>query len=567
MRWSRAFIPTLRDDPADAEAASHRLLVRGGFIRQLAAGVYSVLPLGQSVLRKIERIVRQEMTAIGAQEFFLPALHPAEIWKESGRWEEIGEEMFRLRDRRQAELCLGMTHEEIFTDIGRSEVRSYRQLPQVWFQIQTKFRDEPRPKSGLLRTRQFTMKDSYSFDLSREGLDRSFQLHADAYHRIFSRCGLEALMVEASSGTMGGKESIEFMVFSDAGEDWVVRCPACGYAANLEKATSQTEPVEDPDDAAPPERFATPEVRTIEDLERFQGGAPANRQIKTLIYVVDGKPTLFLLRGDHALNEVKVVEATGTTNLRTAHPEEIRDTLGASAGSLGAVGTRDLPIYIDEALRGRRGMTTGANEDDFHLRHVDTTRDIPNPVWADLREVREGDRCSKCGTALEVRHSIEVGHIFKLGQHYSDSMGARVLSDDGVEVPLVMGSYGIGIERTMAAVVEANHDENGICWPVSIAPYEVVVVPVQANDEQQRVIAERLYEELSDARVDALLDDRDERAGVKFKDADLIGIPYRIVVGPRALVRQNVEFHERATGNSIEVPIEQAAALVGEKIR
>jgi prolyl-tRNA synthetase len=567
MRWSRAFIPTLREDPADAEAASHRLLVRAGFIRQLAAGVYSVLPLGQSVLRKIERIVRQEMIAIGAQEFFLPAIHPAEIWKESGRWEEMGEEMFRLRDRKQAELCLGMTHEEIFTDLSRNELRSYRQVPQIWFQIQTKFRDEPRPKSGLLRTRQFTMKDSYSFDINWEGLDRSFQLHADAYDRIFRRCGLEAITVEASSGTMGGKESVEFMVFSDAGEDWVVRCSGCGYAANLEKAISNPDSIEDPADAAPPERFPTPGVRTIEDLERFPGGAPANRQIKTLAYIVDGRPTLFLLRGDHGLNEVKAVEATGTSNLRPAHPEEIREALGASAGSLGAVGVREIPVYVDETLRGRRGMTTGANEDDCHLRHVDVLRDMPSPIWSDLREVRQGERCAKCGTELEVRHSIEVGHIFKLGQRYSDSMGARVLSGDGQEVSLVMGCYGIGIERTMAAVVEAHHDENGICWPAEVAPYEVVIVPVKTTDEDQSGTAERIYEELQEAGIDVLLDDRDERAGVKFKDADLIGFPFRIVVGPRALVRRNVEFYERATGNTVEVPIEQAAARIGEKVR
>ena len=566
MRWSQGFLPTLRDDPADAEAASHRLLVRGGFIRQLGAGIYSVLPLGRRVLLKIERIIRQEMVGIGGQEFHLPALLPAELWKESGRWDEIGQEMFRLRDRREAELCLGMTHEEIFADLARNELRSYRELPQIWFQIQSKFRDEPRPKSGVLRTRQFTMKDSYSFDSTWEGLDRSFELHLEAYKRIFGRCGLETIAVEAWSGAMGGKESVEFQSFSEAGEDWAVTCPGCAYAANLEKAVSQVDAVEDPEDEAAPERFPTPGVHTIEELARFPGGAPAERQIKTLFYVVDGKPTLFLLRGDHDLSEVRAVDATGTANLRPGHPDEIQESLGASAGSLGAVGVDHLTVYADEALRGRRGMTTGANEDGFHLHHVDVARDLRSPHWVDLREVRRGDRCTKCGTELEVRRSIELGHIFKLGLRYSESMGVRVLNAEGQEVPVVMGSYGIGLERLMAAVVEAHHDENGICWPVSVAPWEAVVVPVKVTDDRQRSVAERLYGELQEAGVEVLLDDRDERAGVKFKDADLIGIPLRVVVGPRALAHGNVELFERAAASSSEVAIEQAASSVGEKI-
>jgi prolyl-tRNA synthetase len=566
MRWSQAFLPTLRDDPADAEAASHRLLVRGGFIRQLGAGIYSVLPLGRRVLLKIERIIRQEMVAIGGQEFHLPGLLPAEIWKESGRWDEIGEEMFRLRDRKQAELCLGMTHEEFFADLARNELRSYRELPQIWFQIQTKFRDEPRPKSGVLRTRTFTMKDSYSFDTSWEGLDRSFELHVEAYKRIFSRCGLETIAVEAWSGAMGGKESVEFQSFSEAGEDWVVTCSQCGYGANLEKAVSRLEAADDPEDTAHLERFPTPGVHTIEELARFPGGAPAERQIKTLFYVVDGKPTLFLVRGDHELNEAKAMEAAATADLRPGHPDEIRESMGASAGSLGAVGVDRLTVYADEALRGRRGMTTGANEDGFHLHHVDVARDIPSPQWADLREVRSGESCAKCGTTLELRRSIELGHVFKLGLRYSDSMGVRVLNAEGQEVTVVMGSYGIGLERLMAAVVEAHHDENGICWPVSVAPWEAVIVPVKVSDERQWSVAERLYDELQDAGVEVLLDDRDERAGVKFKDADLIGIPFRLVVGPRALAHGNVELFERAGASSSEVPIEQAASSVGEKI-
>jgi prolyl-tRNA synthetase len=566
MRWSNAFIPTLRDDPADAEAPSHRLLVRAGFVRQLGSGLYSMLPLGRRVLGKIERIIREEMTGIGAQEFFLPALHPADLWRESGRWDDVGEEMFRLRDRRNTDLCLGMTHEEVFTDIARHELRSYRQLPQMWFQIQTKFRDEPRPKSGVLRTRQFTMKDSYSFDLDEEGLDASFRLHADAYRRIFGRCGLETIAVEASSGAMGGKESVEFMSYSDAGEDWVVRCPECDYAANLEKAVSVPSGVDYPADTGSPERFPTPGVKTIEELAGFEGGAPAERQIKTLFYVVDDAPVLFLLRGDHDLNEVKAIEAAGSARLRPGQPEEIRAALGASAGSLGAVGVGQLPVFVDEALRGARGMTTGANEDGFHLRHVDIDRDVPAPRWTDLREVRQGEPCVRCGGKLAVRRSIEVGHIFKLGLRYSEPMGARVLTEDGKEVPVIMGSYGIGVERLMAAVVEAHQDDDGIRWPVSISPYEVVVVPVKVKDEKQRAAAERVYTDLIECGVEALFDDRDERPGVKFKDADLIGLPFRIVVGPRSLARDAVELFERATGETTEVPVEQAASRIGEKV-
>ena len=566
MRWSQAFIPTLREPPADAEAPSHRLLVRGGFVRQLGAGLYEILPLGRRVLLRIERIVRQEMDAIGGQEFLLPALHPAELWRESGRWDAIGEEMFRLRDRRRADLCLGMTHEEVFADIARRELRSYRQLPQIWFQIQNKFRDEPRPKSGLLRTRQFTMKDAYSFDLDWEGLDRSFQAHRNVYHRIFSRCGLEVITVEASSGTMGGKQSVEFISLSDTGEDRIASCSGCGYAANLETATSVVEPAEDATDGALPERFATPGVHTIEELARFPGGAPPERQIKTLFYIADDRPVIFLLRGDHELNEVKAADLLGTPRLRPARPEEIREALGASAGSLGAVGVEKIPVYTDEALRGRRGMTTGANEDGFHLRHVDVERDIPSRGWADLREVRAGEPCAKCGTPFEIRRGIEVGHIFKLGLRYSETMGVRVLDAEGQEVPVVMGSYGIGLERLLAAVVESHHDDDGICWPISIAPYDAVVVPVKATDPTQAEVADRIYGELCEAGVEALLDDRDERPGVKFKDADLIGIPFRIVVGPRALARGNVELVRRDDREMIQVPKEQASTFIAGEV-
>jgi prolyl-tRNA synthetase len=562
MRWSAAFIPTLRADPAEAEAPSHRLLLRGGFIRQLGAGLYSLLPMGHRVLRRIEAIVRQEMEGIGGQEFRLPTLHPAEPWKESGRWEQIGEEMFRLRDRRRADMCLGMTHEEIFTDLARRELRSYRDLPQIWFQIQTKFRDEPRPKAGVLRAREFTMKDSYSFDASSEGLDRSFELHRGAYQRIFARCGLDAIAVEAYSGTMGGSESVEFTSFSDAGEDWVARCTACGYAANLEMAVSRAAAVADPAGTGPPEKFPTPGVRTIAELAAFAGGAPAERQMKTLVYMADGRAVLRVLRGDHELNEVKAAAAVQATELRPAHPEEIRAALGASAGSLGAVGVKGLSVYVDRALEGRRGMTTGANEDGFHLRNVDVARDLAAPRFVDLRNAVAGDGCPRCGVALELRRSIEVGHIFKLGLHYSKAMGANVLSAEGQELPIVMGCYGIGMTRLLAAIAEVHCDADGLLWPASVAPFDVVVTPVKASDPAQAEAAEKLYAELAAAGLDVLLDDRDERPGVKFKDSDLVGIPWRIVLGPRTLGAGKAELVERPTRKSEEIPLDAVAAEV-----
>jgi prolyl-tRNA synthetase len=506
-------------------------------------------------MRKIEAIVREEMARIGAQEFRLPLLHPAEPWKESGRWDAVDETLFRLRDRKQTDMALAMTAEEIFTTIARDGLRSYRQLPQIWYQIGAKFRDEARPKSGVLRGREFTMKDSYSFDVDAAGLDASFQKHAEAYRRIFSRCGVESIPVQASSGAMGGSESVEYMAASDAGEDWIVTCPGCGYAANLEKATSQPSAVSDPPASGAPEKFPTPGVRTIEDLARFAGGAPAERQIKTLVYRVDDALALFLLRGDHELNEVKLAEATGSARFRPAGPEECRAALGALPGSLGAVGVTDLRVHADLALRGRREMTTGANQDGFHLRHVDVSRDLPRASFVDLRNARAGEACTSCGKPLELRKTIEIGHIFKLGLRYSEPMGARVLGADGKEVPIVMGSYGLGIERIMAAAIEAHHDQNGIVWPRPIAPFDVVVSPVKATDPEQREKSEQLYAALGEAGLDVLLDDRDERPGVKFKDADLIGIPFRIVPGPRALAKGCVELAERASGETREVAL------------
>ena len=576
MRWSQYFIPTLREDPADAEVVSHRLLLRAGYIRQLGAGIYSFLPLGWRVAKRAEKIVREEMERIGGQEFFLPALHPAEVWKESGRWEVMGETMFRLRDRKGSDMCLGMTHEEVFTAIARNELRSYKQLPQVWYQIQTKFRDEERPKSGLMRVRQFIMKDAYSFDVDRAGLDKSFEDQREAYKQIFDRCGLKYHIVEASSGSMGGSESNEFMARTNAGEDFIAVCESCGYAGNLEKATSRIPPVEDEAGPDAPEEFPTPGVRTIEDLTTFPGGAEASRQVKTLVYVAtdaatqEQYPVLALLRGDHQLHEVKLGDALGASQVRAAHPEEIRDLLGASAGSLGGVGVREkaeaskrkLRVVADRSLKGRRAMTTGANRDDHHLRGVDVGRDIKPDAWADLRAVQKGEACPNCESgALDIFKAMEIGHIFKLGTKYSESMGARVLTQEGKEAPIVMGSYGIGIERIMSAAVEQSHDADGIVWPRAIAPFDVVVTVTNVKQKEIVDAGERLYESLRRAGLEVLLDDRDERAGVKFKDADLIGIPFRLTVGKK-VTEGKVELFDRATKQSEDVGLDDAAAQV-----
>jgi prolyl-tRNA synthetase len=565
MRWSQLFIPTLREDPADAEVVSHRLLLRAGMVRQLSAGIYSYLPLAQRVVSRICKILREEMNAIGGQEFFLPALNPREVWEESGRWTGMGDNMFRLKDRKGADLCLGMTHEEIFTAIARNEIRSYKQLPQVWYQIQTKFRDEPRPKSGLLRVRQFIMKDAYSFDIDQAGLDKSFIDQREAYKRIFDRCGLKYDIVEASSGAMGGSQSNEFMVKTDAGEDLIATCQACGYAANLEKAISRIDSIKDEEGLDKPEEFPTPGVRTIEDLTTFPGGAAADRQIKTLVYVANYEDNsdqfiLALLRGDHQLHETKLSDALiGTTTIRPAHPQEILNLLGASAGSLGGVGAKDkaagkkILILADKALKGRRNMTTGANRDDHHLRGVNIERDIPVDQWVDLRTVSSGEGCSQCDVGkLEVFKALEIGHIFKLGTKYSESMKAHVLTSDGKEIPIIMGSYGIGVERILAAAIELHHDEHGIIWPKSIAPFDVVVTITNIKQDNLREAGENLYKELRRAGLEVLLDDRDERAGVKFKDADLIGIPYRLTIGKK-ITENTIELFDRRTKQSTDV--------------
>jgi prolyl-tRNA synthetase len=564
MRWSQLYTPTLREFPADADAVSHRLLVRAGFIRQLMAGHYSLLPLAVRVRAKVIEVIRQEMTRIGGQEFVLPAMHPAEIWHKSGRWDVMGEEMFRLRDRRGADLALGMTHEEIFTTLAQ-ELSSYRDLPQVWYQFQTKFRDEPRPKSGLIRVREFTMKDSYSFDADAAGLDDAFDRHYAAYVRIFARLGIPAIPVQASSGSMGGSASVEFMCPSASGEDLVVRCEPSGYAANVEKATSALAAIEDGPGLPAPEPFDTPDARTIDELAR-QHGVPADRQIKTLVYVLDDQLTLVLMRGDHGLVEQKLVDATGAHAVRPAQPDEIREALGASPGSLGAVGVTELPVIADEALRGRRAMSTGANIDGVHLRGVDVARDLTVGSWADLREVRAGEPCPDCGLPLEVVRTIEVGHIFKLGRKYTEALDVSVLGADGERIVPIMGCYGIGVERAMAAIIETRNDDKGIIWPVEVAPFEVAVVLLNIDDEPARKAAEDIYAKLTGDRVDVILDDRDQRPGAKFKDTELIGIPFRITVGTRGLANGTVEITTRATGETAIVAVEDAAGHVRELV-
>ena len=564
MRWSQLHIPTLREDPADADAASHRLLLRAGFVRQLMAGHYSLLPLGVRVRAKIMTVIREEMDGIGGQEFLLPCMQPAQIWEKTGRLAVMGEEMFRLKDRKGSDVVLGMTHEEIFTTLA-VELASYRELPQFWYQFQTKFRDEPRPKSGLLRVREFTMKDSYSFDIDEAGLDVSFEAHRAAYQRIFDRLGIPAFGVEASSGNMGGSDSIEFMCPSPAGEDLVARCSQCDYAANLEKATSALTAIDDEIAAAAsagaggPVRLDTPGVRTIEDLVTGYGLA-ADRQIKTLVQIVDGKLTLVLLRGDHPLADQKLIDATGAVTVRPAQAEEIQAALGASPGSLGAVGVTEYPVIADLALRGRRNMATGANTDDVHLTGVDVERDITVTAWADLREVTEGEPCPRCGTALDFVQTIEVGHIFKLGRKYTTALGVTVTGPDGGTITPIMGSYGVGVDRAMAAIAEVHHDDVGLTWPVSVAPAHVTVLLLSVRDDAARAAAEAQYVSLRAAGVDALIDDRDVRPGVKYADAELTGIPFRISVGSRDLADGVVEITSRATGEKERVPVTQATS-------
>ncbi len=571
-RWSELFIPTLREAPADAEVASHKFLVRAGYIRQLAAGIYSYLFLGNRSFNKIVAIVREEMDRIG-QEFFLPALHPREIWEASGRWALMGDNLFRLKDRKGADMCLGMTEEEVMTEIARKELRSYKQLPQIWYQIASKFRDEPRPKSGLLRVRQFMMKDSYSFDIDAAGLDVSYKKHYDTYCRIFDRCGLKYMVVEADSGAMGGKESHEFMVRTPAGEDQIVSCDGCNYAANLEKATSKLEAVQDlaSEGDGKPLLVHTPGQKTIEDVAKYLGVSPKNK-IKTLALMADEKDAagktksraiVVLMRGDHQLNEAKL-NATVAVSSRAMDEGEIKALFKSPAGYLGPIGIEwakdlkkdgDSPVLlVDKALEGRTNLIGGANQEDYHLKNLTPGGNFQPTAYADLRSVTAGEACANCGKALRVDTAVEIGHIFKLGDRYTQKMGARVLDKNGKEVTPIMGSYGIGIERILTAAVEQSNDENGFWLPPTIAPFEVVVSATNVKDEAVKSAAEDITKRLEAAGFDVILDDRDERPGVKFKDADLVGIPFRITVGKK-VTEDTVEVVLRSTREMRDVRI------------
>ncbi len=566
MRWTHAFLPTLRETPAEAEIISHKLLLRAGIVRKLTGGLYTFLPAGVRVLRKIETIVREEMNRAGALEVLMPALQPPEIWQKSGRYETASDVFFRVKDRARKEWILGPTHEEVITTLVADELNSYRQFPRNFYQIQTKFRDEIRPRFGLMRAKEFIMKDAYSFDCTDEAAQSSYQKMYDAYTRIFKRCGLKAVPVEADTGVMGGKFSHEFMVPAESGENEVIYCESGGYAANVEKATCKPfEPVgTDAEAALEVEKFATPGVTTIEDLAREPYGVAAQRQVKTLVYSVESKIVLILLRGDHSLNEAKLTGALGTAKFRPATGEEIFEALKAHPGSLGAVGVSHLPVYADLALRNCRGMTTGANEEGYHLRHVVTARDLIVGHWVDLRTVKAGDLCPVTGEPLKVRRAIEVGHVFKLGTKYSLALDALFLDESGKQQPAVMGCYGIGITRTLQAVIEQRHDADGILWPVSIAPYTVCITPL-SMDAASAVcqLAEKIYADLLGRGVDVILDDRNDRPGVKFKDADLIGFPVRIGIGEKSLAKGEVEVKQRGGAMTL-VKAENAVSAVLE---
>ena len=546
MRWTQTLIPTLKEAPADAEIASHKLLLRAGLLRKLASGVYTFMPIGLRALRKVEQIIREEMNRAGAIEMLMPALQPPDIWRQSGRYESARDVLFKVRDSANREWVLGPTHEEVVTLMAATEINSYRQLPKNFYQIQVKFRDEIRPRFGLMRAREFIMKDAYSFDASDEAAQVSYQKMYDAYTRIFARCGLKAFPVEADTGVIGGKFSHEFMVPADTGENEVVYCEGCGYAANIEKAASGIPKTAARETGAAIEKFATPGVVTIEALTKAPFSVSANRQIKTLIYLADGKPVIILIRGDDQLNEAKVAGVIGTTTFRPATAEEIVVALGAHPGSLGGAGVKKLSIYADERLRGANDMTTGANEDGFHFRNVSIERDIVVTKWWDLRTVTAGEPCVKCEKSLKIRRAIEVGHVFKLGTNYSEKLGALFLDEAGARKPCVMGCYGIGVTRTLQAIIEQSNDKDGIIWPFAVAPYQVCITPLAvAPDSAVMQLAEKIYAELTARGVEVILDDRDERPGVKFKDADLVGFPLRVAIGEKSLASGEVEIKPR----------------------
>lgn len=561
MRYSQYFIPTVKETPADAEVVSHQLMLRAGMIRKLAAGIYNYLPLGLRAIRKVENIVREEMNRAGAIELLMPGVIPAELWQESGRWDQYGKELLRIKDRKDAEFCLGPTHEEVITDLVRREIKSYRQMPINLYQIQSKFRDEIRPRFGLMRGREFIMKDAYSFDVDGDAADLSYEKMYQAYRRIFERCGLKFRAVEADTGSIGGSSSHEFMVLADSGEDAIASCNICEYAANVEKAEARPVAAAEHADPRPLERVATPEKRTIEEVSAFLGVHAAS-MIKTLVLLADKEPVLALVRGDHELNEIKLKRVLDCGNLEMAGDEVVTKVTGAPVGFAGPVGLK-VKIVADLAVRGIRNGVTGANEKDMHLKNVNLGRDFQVTQFADIRNVVHGDACPRCEAGvLEMWRGIEVGHVFKLGTKYSKALKASYLDADGKEQIIFMGCYGIGIGRTVAACIEQNHDENGIIFPIPIAPFHCIISALNIKEEPVQEASEQIYKELCDAGVEVLLDDRDERPGFKFKDADLIGIPLRIVVGSKNLAQGNVELKDRKTGEVELLPIAEAVAKV-----
>ena len=566
MLDSEMFLPTVREVPADAEIASHQLMLRAGMIRKLTGGVYSFLPLGYRVIRKVEQIVREEMNRAGAQEVLLPAVQPAELWQESGRWDMYGKELLRFKDRHNRECCLGPTHEEVVTDLVRNEIKTYRQLPKNLYQIQTKFRDEIRPRFGIMRCREFSMKDAYSFDADSEGADVSYQKMFDAYMRIFSRCGLAFRAVEADTGNIGGSSSHEFMVMADSGEDALVFCSACSYAANLEKAEVRRTPNgEEHVGSLALEKIYTPDVRSIEEVCSFLQVSP-EQVVKTLIFQADQKPVAVLVRGDDEINEAKLRSYLKADSVELATDDIVLEVTGAPKGFAGAVGAH-ARIIADFSLLQMHDFVMGANEENYHLRNVNAGRDFKVQEYADIRFIRQTDSCPRCAAPIKFARGIEVGHVFKLGTKYSKAMRATYLDRSGQEKFMIMGCYGIGIGRTAAASIEQNHDENGIVWPLPIAPFHVIITPVNVNDDNLARAASDLYNILIEKGVDALLDDRDERAGVKFNDADLIGIPIRVTIGPKRLAEGKVELKIRKTGEVRVLPIEEARDFILESVQ
>lgn len=531
MKMSNMLISTLREVPAEAEIDSHKLMLRAGMIRKMAAGVYNYLPIGLKVLKKVEDIVREEMNAAGAQEFLASAIIPAELWQESGRWDAYGAEMFRLKDRGEREFCLGPTHEEVFTDIARNEIKSYKQLPLNLYQIQTKYRDERRPRFGVMRSREFIMKDAYSFDKDQAGLDLVYDKMHDAYVKIFNRCGLDAKCVAADSGAIGGSNSAEFMVRSEVGEDDVVFCTQCDYAANIEKASSPAEK-EEKQELMDVKRIATPNSRGIDEVSEFLNISP-KKTVKTLLYNIDGKIVAVFVRGDRGVNEVKVANASNAAgDVEMASHEDYINAAGCDIGFAGPIGIKADLILVDEEIKNMYNFVVGGNETGYHIENVNYGRDFEGTI-GDFRNVTEGEKCPVCGEKITIARGTEVGHIFKLGTKYSEAMNAKFIDEGGKEKPFIMGCYGIGVTRTMASIIEQHHDGNGILWPLAVAPYHVSVIAVNVKDEQQTKVANELYEELISMGVEAILDDRNERAGVKFKDSELIGIPMRVTVGKK----------------------------------